>query len=333
MELRQLRYLEAIVRHQHFTRAADELHVAQSALSHQIQGLERELGIELLQRTTRSVAPTEAGALVAARARSVMAEIDALRAEVDELRGLVRGHVAVGAMLFGGEVDIPGVLSQFITRYPGVELSLREGSAQRMIEMLHNGSLDLTFALELTPPEGVERHVLSNEELALATSPEHPLAGTRRLRIQALDGQPLIGFHSGSSSREILDRALAAAGVRPRIALEANDFALVRALVAQGVGLAVLPQSYLARVGPEIAFRPLDPPLRMDVVLWWRSGRTLSPAARAFVEFAAEAAAAARPKRPAPRPRAARRPARPGRPRATGSATAARSARPGPRRS
>jgi DNA-binding transcriptional LysR family regulator len=294
MELRQLRYLEAIVRHEHFTRAAAELHVAQSALSHQVQGLEAELGIELLQRTTRSVAPTEAGSMVAARARSVLAEVEALRAEVDELRGLVRGHVTVGAMLFGGALDIPTVLAQFIARYPGVELSLREGSAQRMIGMLRDGGLDLTFALELTAPDEVERRVLSSEELAVATSPTHPLAGTQPLPIAALDGQPLIAFQRGSSSRQILDQALARAGVRPRISLEANDFALVRELVARGVGLAVLPRSYVERIGPDIAFRTLDPPLRMAVVLWWRRGRSLSPAARAFVEFVTEAAATGR---------------------------------------
>src|ERR671936_2286455 len=98
MDVRQLRYFEAVARHRHFTHAADELHVAQSALSHQVRQLERELGIELLQRTTRSVQPTEAGELVAARARDVLAETEALKGEIDELRGLVRGHVTVGAM-------------------------------------------------------------------------------------------------------------------------------------------------------------------------------------------------------------------------------------------
>src|SRR5436305_14921045 len=135
MDLRQLRYFEAVARHRHFTRAADELRVAQSALSHQVRRLEQELGMELLRRTTRSVAPTEAGELVAARARAVLAETDALRGDIDELRGLVRGQVTVGAMLFGGELDIPAILASFTSTYPDVEIGLREGTARRMAGM------------------------------------------------------------------------------------------------------------------------------------------------------------------------------------------------------
>src|SRR3981081_3432914 len=152
MDLRHLRYLEAVTRHRHFTRASEELHVAQSALSHQIRKLERELGIELLRRTTRSVEPTEAGELVAARARTILAEADALRGDIDELRGLVRGRVAVGALLFGGELDIPAILASFTASYPEVEVRLQDGTAQRMVEMLNDGSLDLAFALEPEPP-------------------------------------------------------------------------------------------------------------------------------------------------------------------------------------
>ncbi len=287
MEIRQLRYFETVARLRHFTRAAEELHVAQSALSHQVRRLELELGTELLRRTTRSVELTEAGALVAARARAVLAETDALREEIDDLRGLLRGHVSIGAMLFGGALDIPAILASFTASFPGIEIGLREGTAQRMLEMLHDGSLDITFALEVDPPADVDRLVLSSESLALATSLDHPLAGQGPLAIAALAGQPLIAFQHGSSTRLLVDRTLERAGVRPQISLEANDFALVRSLVARGVGLAILPRSFLERPGPPISFRPLAPALRMPVVLWWRRGRTLSPAARAFVEFAA----------------------------------------------
>jgi LysR family transcriptional regulator, transcription activator of glutamate synthase operon len=286
LEIRQLRYFEAVARHRHFTRAADELHVAQSALSHQVRQLERELGVELLRRTTRSVEPTQAGGLVAARARAVLAETEALRGEIDELRGLVRGRVNVGALLFGGELDIPAVIASFTAAFPQVEIGLQEGTARQMTEMLDDGSLDLAFALETEPPETLERLELSAEELAVALSLDHPLAADPTpVGMAALGAQALIAFQPGSSTRAVVDGAFARAGVQPRIALEANDFALVRALVARGVGIAILPRSFLVRPGPPIAFRPLAPPLQMRVVLWWRRGRSLSPAARAFVEF------------------------------------------------
>ena len=287
MDIRQLRYFEAVARHRHFTNAADELHVAQSALSHQVRRLETELGVELLQRTTRSVTPTEAGELVAARARTVIAETEALHEEIDELRGLRRGQVRVGAMLFGGELDIPSILAHFAAAYPEIEISLREGTAQRMVEMLTDGSLDLAFALEATLPDGLEHLPLSTEDLAVAMTPRHRLAGEGPMSLHELADERLIAFQRGSSTRQVVDEALERARVTPRIALEANDLAFSRSLVAQGIGIAILPRSFLERPGARITFRPLAPPLRLSVVLWWRAQRRLSPAARAFVQFAA----------------------------------------------
>ena len=285
VDVRQLRYFEAVARHRHFTRAASELHVAQSALSHQIQRLEAELGTELLRRTTRTVQLTEAGELALARARAVMSEMQALRGEIDELRGAVRGHLTVGAHLFGGELDIPAILAQFTRSYPGIEVSLREGTVVRMRSMLDDGTIDATFALETEPEPGVQRLALSSEELAVAMSPRHALAGDGPLRITQLSGQTLIAFHPGSATRDALDAAFEHGGVRPRIAFESNDFALVRALVARGVGLAILPRSFLELPGQPIAFRVLSPAVTMSVALWWQRGRRLSPAANAFVEF------------------------------------------------
>jgi DNA-binding transcriptional LysR family regulator len=306
MELRQLRYFEAVARRRHFTRAAEELHVAQSALSHQIRRLEQELGVELLRRTTRLVEPTEAGMLVAARARAVLAETAALRGEVDELRGLVRGRVTVGAMLFGGELDIPALLASFSRAFPRVELRVREGPAQEMLDLLDAGGLDITFALEVEPPDGVERLELSSEELAVVMSPGHPLAGEGPLEIQALAGHPLIAFSTGSSTRRLVDRALASAGAELRIAVEANELALVRSLAASGLGVAILPRSFVERPGPRVASRPVVPTLRMTVALWWRRGRPLSPAARGFVQFADDHRPAGHVKQPAPHARAPR---------------------------
>jgi LysR family transcriptional regulator, transcription activator of glutamate synthase operon len=289
MELRQLRYFEAVARHRHFTRAAEEVHVAQSALSHQVRRLEDELGTQLLDRTTRSVEPTHAGTLVASRARVILSEAAALREEVDELRGLVRGRVTVGALLFGGDLDVPALLAAFTSTFPQVEVGLREGTAQRMVDGMLEGAIDLAFILEEQPSDLFERLPLSSEELAVVMSPSHPLAigsPPTPMGIAALADQRLIGFEDGSSVRKLVDDAFARAGVRPTIALEGNDLALVRALVAEGIGLAILPRTFAELPGPPVAVRALSPALRMVVALWWRRGRHLSPAARAFVEFA-----------------------------------------------
>ena len=127
MELRQLVYAEAVARHRHFTRAAEELHVAQSALSHQIRRLEAELGTELFERTSRRVVPTEAGEAVAARARRVLAEVDGVREELDELRGLVRGRVSIGALLPAGGIEVTDAAGAL---QPRVSRGSRSGCAR-----------------------------------------------------------------------------------------------------------------------------------------------------------------------------------------------------------
>jgi DNA-binding transcriptional LysR family regulator len=189
-------------------------------------------------------------------------------------------------MLFGGELDIPVLPASFTTAFPDVDVEIREGTAARMLELLAYGTLDLAFALEIDPPPGIRRAELSSEELAVAVGPRHPLAGTEPLALSELAGHSLIAFSPGSSTRQRLDAALSAAGVQPRIAIESTDLALSRSLAASGLGVAVLPRSFLERPGPPVSIRPLLPALRLRVVLWWPEGRRLTPAARAFVSFA-----------------------------------------------
>jgi DNA-binding transcriptional LysR family regulator len=131
-------------------------------------------------------------------------------------------------------------------------------------------------------------------------SPRHPLAGERPLEIEALAGQPLIAFSTGSSTRRLVDRALSAAGAEARIAVEANELALVRSLAARGLGVAILPRSFVELPGPRVASRRTVPTLTMTVALWWGRGRPLPPAARAFVQFADNHRRTTHIKQPAP---------------------------------
>jgi LysR family transcriptional activator of glutamate synthase operon len=291
MELRQLRYFVAVAEHLHFTRAAADLHVAQPALSQQIRRLEDELGLELLARTSRSVALTEAGELLLVRARRVLAELDGAAEDLDALKGLTRGRVVVGAIQSLGPFDLPGLLAAFHASHPGIDILLREDTTQGMLGMLATDELDLAVAA-IDPPPSAEfaSALLYEEELVLAVRPGHPLAGRSRLALADLPDEPFVFFRAGSGLRATTERALAAAGIVPRVRFESSELSRVRALVSRGLGVAIMPRSETGRPGPvtpRVAAIALGPPaLRRRVGLVWRRERRHPPAALAFLRFA-----------------------------------------------
>ena len=172
MEIRQLVYVEAVARHRHFTRAAEELHVAQSALSQQIRRLEAELGTELFERTSRRVAPTEAGEAVAARARRVVAELGSVRDEIDQLRGLVRGRIAIGALLPAGGIRVTTLLARFSQAFPGSTSRCARGRPPTCSTLLDADEFDAAFSLVSGRlPDGVASLRVSDEEVVAAYPP------------------------------------------------------------------------------------------------------------------------------------------------------------------
>jgi LysR family transcriptional activator of glutamate synthase operon len=293
VELRQLRSVEAVARHRHFTRAAQELHLAQSALSHQIRRLEEELGTPLFERTSRRVNPTEAGEAIAARARRVLAEVDGARAEVDELRGVLRGRIWIGALMPAGDVDVPGLLARFSEAHPGVEVALREGIAADMLGRLATDELDVAFCLlagEIPDELGVER--LSHDEVVAAFAPGRA-PPARHVNVADLGRQAIIAPRRGSAITSVLEELFAAAGRPLRLALESGDPFLLRALAARGFATAILPRSLTALQGPAIEVRSLVPVVDLPVALVWRRERNAPPAARTFIDFVRRETAAA----------------------------------------
>lgn len=289
VELRQLRYTEAVARHRHFTRAARELHVAQSALSQQVRRLEAELGAELFERTSRSVAPTEAGEAVAARARRILAEVDGIRGEIDELRGLVRGRVGVGALLPAGPLDVPRLLARFAEAFPGIEVGLREGTAGDMLRYLAADEVDAAFTLQPDLPDDLEVEALGEEELVAVfppgAAPDRKLVGARELA-----RLPVVTPRSDSAIAKALVEFFAQADVPLHVSLESGDPFLLRCLVSTGFGASALPLSLVRREGPPVEVRQLRPAVKLPVGLVWRRGRHQSPAGRAFIDFVRERA-------------------------------------------
>jgi LysR family transcriptional regulator, transcription activator of glutamate synthase operon len=291
VDVRQLRYVEAVARHRHFTKAAEELHVAQSALSHQIRRLERELGTPLFERTSRRVITTEAGRVVAARARRVFAELDGVRGEIDELRGGLRGRIRLGALLPGGEVDIPGLLAGFGQAYPDVEVDLREGTADDMFRRLASDELDVSFCMlagEIASGLVVER--LSTDEVVAVYAPDRA-PSPPHVDVADLGQHTLVGTRRGSAIAYAFDQWLADAGQPMRLTLESDDPFLLLSLAARGFATAILSRSLTAMDGPAVEVRSLRPAVRLPVALAWRRERSLPPAARRFIEFVRHATA------------------------------------------
>jgi DNA-binding transcriptional LysR family regulator len=285
MELHQLEYFLAVVEEGGFTRAAARLRVAQPGVSAQIRKLERELGLPLLDRTTRSVHITAAGEAVLPHARAALAAVDAARQAVDELAGLTRGRVAVGTVS-SHTVDLATLLAEFHTSWPDVEITLVEDVNDRLIESVREGTLDAAIVAYARVPEGLDDHVISDEAIDAAVWDGHELAGRETVRLTELRDRALICLPRGGGIRAILDAACAKAGFVPRVAFEAGSPQVVEQLAARHLGIAILPAS-IARHRPHLhPLRITNPDLRGRLGLAWRRTVPASPAAAAWLRHA-----------------------------------------------
>ncbi|WBO69714.1 LysR family transcriptional regulator [Streptomyces camelliae] len=286
MELRQLKYLVTVVEEASFTHAATKLHVAQPGVSAQVRQLERELGETLLDRSGRGVRPTAAGEAILPYARAALAAVEGARASIDELTGLVRGQVRIGALPSMASIDLPEVLAGFHRRHPDVDISLAEGTAEHLALELHAGRLDLALLGAGVLPPGVATQVVADEALVAAVHPSDPLARRERITAGALRDRPLISLPTGTGLRACADEACAAAGFQPHIALEAGDPHMVTRFAARGLGVALVSESLARAHAPEVSTVTIVRAPRARILLAWRADGPAGPAARALIRHA-----------------------------------------------
>ncbi|HEY6759968.1 MAG TPA: LysR substrate-binding domain-containing protein [Baekduia sp.] len=287
MELHQLRYLVLLAEELSFTRAAARGRVAQPALSRQIRKLEDDLGIPLVDRTTRRVSMTPAGTAVVERARRILDEVEATRALAEGVSTLLTGRLAIGMTPTPGPFDGIAALAAYHRLHPGVELVLREDLSVALADQLRRDALDVAFVSAIPDRDraGLQLLTLSSEDLRLIVGPQHPLAGRRTVRMEALAAERFVAFPEGATIRRAVEDAARAAGFTPAAAFESNEPSRLRALVARGLGVSFLPASDVDRPGPEVASLALrGRRLTYEVLLAWRRERRLPPAAAAFVD-------------------------------------------------
>lgn len=242
MELRQLTHFVAVAEERHFTRAAHRLHIVQSGLSASIRGLERELGTRLFTRSTRQVALTEAGRVLLTEARRVLAAADAARDAVVAVQGLLRGRLRVGIMQSMRGLPLAPALADLHAAHPGVELELRQAASAELAARVRDAALDLAFVALPSAPDGVVLTRLMDVPMVVACPAGHRLADRAGpVTLAELSGDDFVDMPAGWGARILVDAAFTTAGLARRIPFEVGDVGALLDLVAQRLGVAIVP--------------------------------------------------------------------------------------------
>jgi DNA-binding transcriptional LysR family regulator len=286
MNLQALRVFAAVVEVGGFTKAAGVLHLSQPAVSKAVLGLEREVGMPLVERGSRAVRLTEAGAALYERARELFAVERSAEEELRALRGLERGVLRIGASTTVATYMLPPVLGEFRARHPGVALRVTSANTRAVARALLRRRLDVALVEGPVDDPRLTAEPWQEDELVVIAPPAHPLAAAARpVPGRALAGESLIVREPGSGTRAVAEAALAARGLAPRVALTLGSTEAVKQAVAAGLGLAVVSraaaadQLALGRVG-EVRVAGLV--IRRTLTRLRLTGRRPSVAAAAF---------------------------------------------------
>jgi DNA-binding transcriptional LysR family regulator len=288
LELRHLVALDAVATHGTFARAADVLGYTQSAVSQQIAALERTVDAKVFDRPggPRAVELTPFGEVLLERGRDLLRRVDALGHELDRFREGHLGHLTVGTFQSISSTVLPIIVGRFREMSPDVSIQLFETESDEVIdEQLMSGATEVAFMVG-DVADGFESHHLLTDPFVLVARPDQFPDGT--VPIAALAREPMIGQRENSC--QLLNEAgLRASGVEPNYVFRSNDNGTVSAMVRAGMGVAVMPLLCTEPEDPRTSLHDLDPVIPgRNVSIAWRSGRTLSPAAEAFIDLARE---------------------------------------------
>lgn len=284
MELQQLRYVVEVAATSSFTRAAERCFVTQSALSHQIAALEREVGRRLFIRSSRSVRLSEAGEAFLVHARTAVRAAEQAREDAAAVDGAVLGTLRIGVIPTVTAIDLPAVLVAFRSKHPHARVELQVGNSDTLVTHLRRGDLDVALLglLDGVEPVGVASRVLSRDRLVAVVPRRHALAGAEAIRIEDLADQTFADFPAATSGRAQSDAAFASAGVTRDVAFEADSATVILGLVEAGLAVTLLAPGTAVRSGADVAVVDvLDGPRRVEYVAWDQAEPRA--AARAFL--------------------------------------------------
>ncbi|MFE5858704.1 LysR family transcriptional regulator [Streptomyces sp. NPDC056500] len=280
----RLAYFAEVARHEHVTRAAQELGVPQSTLSRAVVRLERDLGVTLFARKGRTVSLTPAGRTFLASVERALGEVeraaDSVRADADPHAG----KVAFGFLHTMGSETVPGLLRAFRADHPRVRFTLVQNYGEAMLGGLRTGELDLCLTSPVPDAPDLVARRLDEQRLRLVVPDDHRLAGRKRVRLAEAADEAFVTLESGYGLRRITDDLCAQAGFTPKVAFEGEEAETLRGLVAAGLGVALLPPPAVAR--PGVAELTVTAPRAVrEIGVAWLDGHPDTAPVAAFKKF------------------------------------------------
>jgi len=293
LTLRQLKVFESVARHLNYTRAAEELHLTQPAVSMQVKQLEQQLGVALFEQLGKRIHLTEAGREVHTYTRAITQQLDELETVLNRIKGLSGGRLRI-SVATTANYFIPTLLGTFSRRYPDVTVSLDVTNRETLLRQLSENTVDLVIMGQPPAELDVEAQVFMENPLVVVAPPDHPLARQKKISLARLQDETFLVRESGSGTRIAMERFFAERGMRLKTGMEVGSNEAIKQSVQAGLGLGLLSHATLEQ---ELKLKRLvvldvaDFPIERHWYVVHRKGKRLSAAAEAFKQFMLEEAA------------------------------------------
>ena len=284
MDTRHLKHFVAVAELKHFTQAARELHIAQPALSMSIKKFEQQLGVELFRRDDRHVSLTNEGRVLYQHAKRVLQQIDDAKLAINELKGLEKGEVRLGAPSMMGSYFFPQVLMAFKTHYPNLKITLVDAGTRSIRQMLLEGELDIGVIDGQNVPEDLETDYLSEEEMVAVVGSEHGIANRESISFEEFFDHELVMFKPGYFHRDFVEDKARLYKRDIKFSFETNLLPLILSVVKHEFAITALLKLVTDNETDVVAI-PFDDPVHIRLSLAWRRNGYLSIADRTFIEF------------------------------------------------
>jgi LysR family cyn operon transcriptional activator len=251
MDLHQLRVFQTAVKSGGFTRASEQLHLAQSTVSQHIKLLEDELGCPLFLRVGKRVLVTEAGRVLLQYTETIFRDLKNAEMAVREMNALKRGTVRLGVGPTTLTYRLPHVLGDYSRRFPDIELIVLAGTTEFLLDALRSQHLDLAVVMRTAPQPGVAATPLGREEMIIVVNRDHPLARQKTVEPADLGSLRFILYEKHTAMQNVIDRYFESLGVTPRIAMEVENNEAIKSLVRAGLGASIMPLCAVEQEPPD----------------------------------------------------------------------------------